>query len=329
MIDNFDELVARCNARGRRKMIRIALISVGAVLIFVAIVAGLRMALVTPENPAPAATAVVQPSPQPAIEVNASLPSPAIEAVQPPEPVAASLPAPSEPVKRLYAMQLLSGSTYAQVLSQLNRVPERYRAGTAVHFVNGRYSLRYIDIFDKASLEPLRATFKKAGLTPRIFYYDKAYIVTSEQGGTEGSETVSAQPTAQAESDKPPLLRSSAEPAPAVSTATQPKGSLFTVENTSKNPLQAQIDSYNALPRYDTALSIAKSYYASSNFADAAVWAKKANQLNREGEEAWLLSAKSYYAQGRKNEAIGVLELYLNYKDSKAAVELLRSWKRP
>ena len=67
--------------------------------------------------------------------------------------------------------------------------------------------------------------------------------------------------------------------------------------------------------------------YAKNRFSDAAVWAKKANQLNREAEEAWLLSAKAYYAQGRKKEAIGVLELYLNYKESRAATELLRTWK--
>jgi len=57
------------------------------------------------------------------------------------------------------------------------------------------------------------------------------------------------------------------------------------------------------------------------------VWAKKANQINREGEEAWLLYAKSYYAQGQKSEAMGVLELYMNYKDSKNATQLYNTWK--
>jgi hypothetical protein len=99
---------------------------------------------------------------------------------------------------------------------------------------------------------------------------------------------------------------------------------LFEV-NTQKadTPLEA----YQNNPKYETALDVARDYYAKKNFTDAAIWAKKANQMNREAEEAWLLYAKSYYAQGKKTEAIGVLELYLNYKDSKAASELLRTWK--
>ncbi|MDD5159314.1 MAG: hypothetical protein PHI47_04635 [Sulfuricurvum sp.] len=87
------------------------------------------------------------------------------------------------------------------------------------------------------------------------------------------------------------------------------------------------VDAYQNNPKYETALAAARDFYAKENFIEAAIWAKKANQLNREAEEAWLLYAKSYYAQGRKSEAIGVLELYLNYKDSKAASELLRTWK--
>lgn len=99
---------------------------------------------------------------------------------------------------------------------------------------------------------------------------------------------------------------------------------LFEVNTQSADtPLEA----YQNNPKYETALAVARDYYTKQNFGDAAIWAKKANQMNREAEEAWLLYARSYYAQGRKSEAIGVLELYLNYKDSKAASELLRTWK--
>lgn len=101
---------------------------------------------------------------------------------------------------------------------------------------------------------------------------------------------------------------------------------LFDVNTEPKalDPLSA----FNNSPKYETALAIARDFYGKNNFSDAAIWAKKANQMNREGEEAWMLYAKSYYAQGRKDEAINVLELYMNYKDSKAASELLRTWKQ-
>lgn len=102
----------------------------------------------------------------------------------------------------------------------------------------------------------------------------------------------------------------------------------FEVNTEPKSSPADPISAYNANPKYETALAVARDFYTQKEFSEAAVWAKKANQMNRESEEAWLLYAKSYHAQGRKNEAIGVLELFLNYKDSKAASELLRTWKQ-
>lgn len=103
---------------------------------------------------------------------------------------------------------------------------------------------------------------------------------------------------------------------------------LFDVSTDTKSSSLDPLSAYNATPKYETALAVARDFYTKKEFSEAAVWAKKANQMNRESEEAWLLYAKSYYAQGRKNEAIGVLELFLNYKDSKAASELLHTWKQ-
>ncbi len=121
------------------------------------------------------------------------------------------------------------------------------------------------------------------------------------------------------------------EPAAVAAQPILPKtkqNSLFEVTSSSKalSSMTPQ-ERFDASPKYETALSNARDLYTKNNFVDAAIWAKKANQMNREAEEAWLLYAKSYYAQGRKNEAIDVLMLYLNYKDSKIAQELLRTWK--
>lgn len=101
---------------------------------------------------------------------------------------------------------------------------------------------------------------------------------------------------------------------------------ILAVSNASNIP-STPAELYQRSPKFETALSIAHDFYAKENYSEAAIWAKKANQMNREAEEAWLLYAKSYYAQGNKNEAIGVLELYLNYKDSKAAAELVKAWR--
>lgn len=105
-----------------------------------------------------------------------------------------------------------------------------------------------------------------------------------------------------------------------------PTNRLLEVSNESTHP-STPAETYQRAPKFETALAIARDLYTKENYVEAAVWAKKANQMNREAEEAWLLYAKSYYAQGKKSEAIAVLELYLNYKDSKAAAELIKTWR--
>lgn len=95
----------------------------------------------------------------------------------------------------------------------------------------------------------------------------------------------------------------------------------------SNQPYENPIITFQNNPTYETALTIARDYYTKQNFVDAVAWAKKANQLNRESEEAWLLYTKSYYALGQKNDAIGILQLYMNYRNSKTVSELLHTWK--
>lgn len=128
-------------------------------------------------------------------------------------------------------------------------------------------------------------------------------------------------------------LNASTEP---VSPLVSPKATIHNSDpsepifNVSSQPKTAPLDplsTFDKNPKYETAVAVARDYYGKNNFVEAAVWAKKANQMNREQEEAWLLYAQAYWAQGRKKEAIGVLELYMNYKDSKAASELYRTWK--
>jgi hypothetical protein len=127
---------------------------------------------------------------------------------------------------------------------------------------------------------------------------------------------VSAEPLSPLVASTKAVIHNNAPSEPIFNITTQPKTTLL-------DPLSL----FDKNPKYETALAVARDYYGKNNFSEAAFWAKKANQLNREEEEAWLLYAKSYWAQGRKKEAVGVLELYMNYKDSKAASELYRTWK--
>lgn len=239
MIDNFDELIARCEARRRRHLIRFSLISVSIILFLIAAVSAY------------------------------------LEWIKP-----SSL---------ILAPALQSSMTTGQKESDA----ASHTTGT---------------VFTSAP----------AVARPSISAETKPSVPT-QKASSKPKETLK-----KPSESKKPLI----EKQPLIETASsKPKsGSLFEVDNASQpvDPMKA----YTANPKYETALAVARDFYAKSDYSDAAVWAKKANQLNREAEEAWLLYARSYYALGRKTEAVGVLELYLNYKDSKAAKELLRSWKQ-
>jgi tetratricopeptide (TPR) repeat protein len=240
MIDNFDQLLARCERAKQRRIIRLSFKIVGSILFVVAGISGYQMWLTSQAAPVAAETA--------AIVTKETTPQSSVPALN----------------------------------NQLKQTQNSVATPIA------------------ASITPVET--KKVTITAPI---PSASAVTAKS-----DSTISTAPA-------------TAVPVPAAA-PTVKSDRLFEV-NTQKadTPLEA----YQNNPKYETALAVARDYYAKQNFTDAATWAKKANQMNREAEEAWLLYAKSYYAQGRKSEAIGVLELYLNYKDSKAASELMRTWK--
>lgn len=241
MIDNFDQLVERCSARRRRKMIHLSFLIVGAILLVIAVIAGYM-------EWSSSAKVVSKPIPKP-------------QQITPPI---------SAPVGE---------SNNTVLLSDTNK-----------------------------TILPLP---KKT--TPPVSAVE---VIKPLNNAVPASVTT---PTVIAEKPVP-------SPSPVVS---KPQNSrFFDVNNDTKTSTLDPLKTFDNNPKYETALAVARDYYGKNNFVEAAVWAKKANQMNREGEEAWMLYARSYYAQGRKNDAIGVLELYLNFKDSKAALELLRTWKQ-
>lgn len=257
MIDNFEHLVARCEAMRRRRMIRLSFMIVGTLLFIIAGISGYTMWLDT-RNPSVPEVKKAQVSPT--VEANTTL---------------------SEPLT-------VHETTQTALLNSTQIIPPAAVQATAPTAVS-------VPIKTSVATAPSPAA-RPAEIKPEV-------ILPIANTAT-------------------PLVAPAKVPLPA---APGPKSSrLFEINTQSyANP----VDAYKSNPKYETALAAARDFYAKENFVEAANWAKKANQLNREDEEAWLLYAKSYYAQGRKNEAIGILELYLNYKDSKAASELIRTWK--
>lgn len=77
----------------------------------------------------------------------------------------------------------------------------------------------------------------------------------------------------------------------------------------------------------DDAMFLARSYFANKNYQKAEYWALQANKTNESLEEAWLLFSESKYHLGKKQEAVKVLESYLEKKDSLQAKQLLKKFK--
>ncbi|WP_456383510.1 hypothetical protein [Hydrogenimonas sp.] len=90
--------------------------------------------------------------------------------------------------------------------------------------------------------------------------------------------------------------------------------------------VDALVRQYDKFPRYATALKIANLHYEKGDYEKAALWARKANLIDRDDEAAWILYAKSEYALGNRERAKRILGLYLDYRDSIEARTLLLSW---
>ncbi|MDD2782007.1 CDC27 family protein [Sulfuricurvum sp.] len=319
MINNFDTLVARCTAMRRRRMIRLSLFITGTILVLVTL-AALTIQwsiLAAPQTP------IEKPSetkPQP-VSLNSTVVSPAPQPSA--QPLSYSLPMRDSTKARAFVIQLTSSKSYADVNATRHKIPSQYLPSLAIYAINGFYTLRYLDIYDRASLPQAIEYFKSLGFNaPTAYKYNPERIAISENNIPK----LTSLPLSGTTSANDVLI-------PVTSAAAQTPAKNFTsnrvfsVQTSAKSTTADFISAYRTNPKYETALIIARDFYTQENYVDAAIWAKKANQLNREVEEAWLLYAKSYYAQGRKDEAIKILELYLNYKDSKTASDLVRTWK--
>ncbi|HIC43011.1 MAG TPA: hypothetical protein EYO73_01565 [Sulfurimonas sp.] len=93
-------------------------------------------------------------------------------------------------------------------------------------------------------------------------------------------------------------------------------------------PLEVWIEKYNKKRSYSAAIYIAKQYYFDEDYEQSGIWAKRANQLNRNKEEAWLYYSKSVYALGNTTKARRILNIYLQYKNSTKAELLLSEWRQ-
>jgi tetratricopeptide (TPR) repeat protein len=75
------------------------------------------------------------------------------------------------------------------------------------------------------------------------------------------------------------------------------------------------------------ALLIAKAYYNAGNYKQAEKWSLKANNLNSNLDESWLIFAKSKDKMGKRREALKILIAYYNKSKSYKIKALINKMK--
>lgn len=97
----------------------------------------------------------------------------------------------------------------------------------------------------------------------------------------------------------------------------------FFITTKEMSSLESMLRAFENNRKYSLALKIAEHYYERKDFVNSLAWSKQANKLNLKDDQAWILYAKSEYAQGNKQKAIDSLKIYLRGANSKEAFLLL------
>ncbi|HDZ5065514.1 TPA: transformation system protein [Campylobacter jejuni] len=66
-------------------------------------------------------------------------------------------------------------------------------------------------------------------------------------------------------------------------------------------------------PSYEKALNLAKKYFDIKAYQKTVFWALKANELDRQKQDSWLIFAQAKRALGEEKEAQNALDAYINY----------------
>ncbi len=74
--------------------------------------------------------------------------------------------------------------------------------------------------------------------------------------------------------------------------------------------LKGLIKRFSQKPSYDLAILIAKDYYKKGNLKEAQIWAIKANGLNPQDTQSWLLFADILLKKHNKTKALQILKIY-------------------
>ncbi len=95
----------------------------------------------------------------------------------------------------------------------------------------------------------------------------------------------------------------------------------------SKNFIDSLIAKFEKEKSPKIAIFLSKHFYKEKNYKESLKWAIRANELDSNSEDSWVLFAKSSIKLGKKEDAIKALKAYLSTHNSFKVEELLNSIK--
>lgn len=107
--------------------------------------------------------------------------------------------------------------------------------------------------------------------------------------------------------------------------------SLPTVKKDAKNNISIKNENIivtQTMPSYDRCIYLAKKALNKGDYSSALMWAKNANYEDKSKPEAWIISAKALYKEGKKQKAIEILKLYLKFKQNEKIKKLLKELEK-
>jgi len=86
----------------------------------------------------------------------------------------------------------------------------------------------------------------------------------------------------------------------------------FTIQeiSISKQDISVLIQNFNKNPTFEVAITIAKYFFNKNKLKKAQIWALKANNINPQRPESWIIFANILNKENKKEKAIEVLKIY-------------------
>lgn len=111
-------------------------------------------------------------------------------------------------------------------------------------------------------------------------------------------------------------------------TESKPLINISSEKITKEREIELKINDFKNTNSYDTAIEIAEYYFSIKDYNNSIRWSLNASEADSKGKtkvQSFIIYAKSLYANGKKEQAIDVLNKYIAKTNSRDAIEALKN----